>query len=176
MLRPRVGTVARVDPYLRSILDRLGPLDPIDVLGVTPVRLAQLAERFGESDWGRAHAPGKWPARTVLAHLADTELGLGFRFRQAVTVPPGDPPHALQPFDHDAWAARSSRADPHLALETFRALRAWNLTLFSGFSLEDWNADVFHHERGFESVDTMVRFLAGHDLHHLDQLETVARG
>ncbi len=165
-----------MDPYLQRILDRLGPLDPIDVLGATPTILADLAERFGERDWNTSHAVGKWPARTILAHLADTELGLAFRFRQAVSVPAGDPPHAVQPFDHDAWAERSGRADPWLALEAFRALRAWNLTLFSGFSLDDWGRDVFHHERGFESVDTMVRFLAGHDLHHLDQLQAIARG
>ena len=168
--------MSRVDPYLQRILARLGPLDPIDVLAATPARLTELAERFGESDWNRSYAPGKWPARTVLAHLADTELGLGFRYRQAVSVPPGDPPHAVQPFDHDAWAARSARADPYVALEAFRALRAWNLALFAGFSLDDWTAEVFHHERGFESVDTMVRFLAGHDLNHLEQLETVAQG
>jgi hypothetical protein len=165
-----------VDPYLQRILDRLGPLDPIGVRAATPVRLAELAERLTASAWAASHAPGKWPARTVVAHLADTELGLGFRLRQAVSVPAGDPPHAVQPFDQDAWASRSSRVDPWLALEAFRALRALNLALFAGFSLADWTTDVFHHERGFESVDTMVRFLAGHDLHHLDQLEAVARG
>jgi hypothetical protein len=165
-----------VDPYLQRILGRLGPLDPIDVLTATPTIVAGVVERFAEGDWDRSHAPGKWPARTVLAHLADTELGMGFRLRQAVAVPAADPPHAVQPFDQDAWAARSSRADPWLALEAFRALRAWNLALFGGFSLDDWSRDVFHFERGFESVDTMVRFLAGHDLSHLDQLEAVARG
>ncbi len=165
-----------MDAYLERILERLGRLDPIDVLAATPMVLSSLAERFTEADWQRSHAPGKWPARTVLAHLADTELGMGFRFRQAVSVPASDPPHAIQPFDQDAWAERSSRADPSLALEAFRALRAWNLTLFGTFSLDDWSRDVFHHERGFESVDTMVRFLAGHDLSHLDQLEAVARG
>ena len=168
--------MARVDPYLRQILARLGTLDPIEVLAATPSRLAELAEGLTEPDWSRSHEAGKWPARTVLAHLADTELGLGFRLRQAIAVPAGEPPHAVQPFDQDAWAERSSRADPSIALETFRALRAWNLVLLAGFSLEDWGCDMFHHERGFESVDTLVRFLAGHDLHHLDQLERVARG
>jgi hypothetical protein len=165
-----------VDPYLRRILTRLGDADPIEVLGSTPSRLSELVERLGADGLERSHGPDKWPAKVVVAHLADTELGMGFRFRQALAVPPGDPPHAVQPFDQDAWASRSSRVDPWLALEAFRALRALNLALFAGFSLADWTTDVFHHERGFESVDTMVRFLAGHDLHHLDQLEAVALG
>ena len=163
-----------MDDYLRSILERLGDLDPIDVLAATPTRLATLAELLGEADWERSHAPGRWPARTVVAHLVDTELGLGFRLRQTVATPTGAPPHTVQPFDQDAWALRSSRSDPWLTLEAFRALRAWNLSLMTTFSLDDWGREMDHHERGHESVDTLVRFLAGHDLHHLVQLETVA--
>ncbi|TVR92483.1 MAG: DinB family protein [Trueperaceae bacterium] len=165
-----------MDPYLRSILGRLGDLDPIDVLTATPIRLADLADVLTDEGWSASHAPGKWPAGTVLAHLVDTELGLGFRLRQAVTAPLDLGAHRVQPFDQDAWAARSARADPSLALEAFRALRAWNLTLLAGFSLDDWMREMLHHERGLESVDTLVRFLAGHDLHHLDQLEAVAHG
>jgi len=165
-----------MDPYLHAILTRLGDLDPIDVLAATPSLLAALAERMSDTDWDTSHAPGRWPARTVLAHLADTELGLGFRLRQAVATTTSAPPHEVQPFDQDAWAARSGRTDPWLSLEAFRALRAWNLSLLSTFSLEDWSREMVHPERGTETVDALVRFLAGHDLHHLDQLETVARG
>jgi hypothetical protein len=163
-----------MDAYLSRILARLGPLDPIETLAATPGHLEALVARLGAHGLDASYAPGKWPARTIVAHLADTELGLGFRFRQAVSVAPGDPPHAVQPFDHDAWAARSTRLDPSLTVETFRALRASNLALFAGFSFDDWSTDVFHPERGFESVDAMVRVLAGHDLHHLDQLAAIA--
>ena len=163
-----------MDPYLRRIVSRLGTLDPITVLAATPTALEVLVQRLGESGLDASYAEGKWPARIIVAHLADTELGMGFRFRQAVAVAPGDAPHAAQPFDQDAWAERSARIDPSLAVDTFRAVRAWNLALFAGFSLDDWSTDVFHPERGFESVDMMVRFLAGHDLHHLDQLVAIA--
>lgn len=163
-----------MDPYLRRILTRLGDADPIEVLGSTPSRLSELVERLGADGLERSHAPTKWPAKVVVAHLADTELGMGFRFRQALAVPPGDPPHAVQPFDQDAWAARSGRLDVALSLEAFRAQRAVHLALFATLSLDDWATEVFHPERGFETVDQMVRFLAGHDLNHLDQLAVVA--
>jgi hypothetical protein len=165
-----------MDPYLTRIVSRLGPLDPIEVLAATPTALEGLVHRLGPDGLDETYEPGKWTARVIVAHLADTELGMGFRFRQAVAVAPDDAPHAAQPFDQDAWALRSRRADPSLAVETFRALRAWNLALFAGFALDEWSTDVFHPERGFESVDDMVRFLAGHDLHHLDQLVAIAGG
>jgi hypothetical protein len=163
-----------MDPYLRRIVSRLGTLDPITVLAATPTALEDVVHRLGERGLDDSYESGKWPARVIVAHIADTELAMGFRFRQAVAVPPGDAPHAVQPIDQDAWAARTSRTDPSLAIDTFRALRAWNLSLLTGFSLDDWSTDVFHPERGFETVDLMVRFLAGHDLNHLDQLVAIA--
>ncbi len=79
----------------------------------------------------------------------------------------------LQAFDQDVWAERYARLDPALAVEAFRGLRAWNLSLLATLSLEDWLAEGYHPERGFESVDLMVRFLAGHDINHLAQLESI---
>jgi hypothetical protein len=71
------------------------------------------------------------------------------------------------------WAQRYARLDPALAVEAFRGLRAWNLALLTTLTLEDWLAEGYHPERGFESVDLMVRFLAGHDINHLAQLESI---
>ena len=75
--------------------------------------------------------------------------------------------------EQDSWATRYKKMDAALAVETFRALRAWNIALFSTFGLEDWNKEVTHPARGVESIDLMVRFLAGHDLNHLKQLEAI---
>ena len=109
--------------------------------------------------------------RHILAHLADVELGVGFRIRQMVAGV-----EVLQPFDQDAWAAPYGRLEPTLALETFRALRAWNLARYASFTFEDWLREVHHPERGLFSVDLSVRVSAGHDLNHLAQLEQIAGG
>jgi len=151
---------------LEHYLTLLGDLDPIEVLQVTPAHLSALLETSSPDDWDRPWAPGKWTVRQILAHLADVELGMGFRIRQTVSTPG----LAVQAFDQDAWARPYARLDPALAVEAFRALRAWNLALFANLTLEDWLAEGFHPERGFESVDVMVRMLAGHDLNHLPQL------
>lgn len=154
------------DPVTRY-LALLGELDAIAVLQATPVRLLTLFEAMSLEDLDEPYAPGKWTRRHVIAHLADVELVMGFRFRQLAAVPGVE----LQTFDQDVWSSRYRQLEPSLAVEAFRALRAWNLALFTTFSLEDWLAEAFHPERGFESNDLMVRMLAGHDLNHLRQLE-----
>lgn len=157
-----------MDPYQKQLADRLGDADPIEVLTATPARLLALAEATDPAAWAARARPDGWSAGAVLAHLADVELGMGFRLRQAVAGVP-----EAQSFDQDAWARRYARLDPTLAVEAFRALRAWNLALFATFDLDDWLATVVHPERGAESVDEVVRALAGHDLRHLDALEAL---
>lgn len=149
-----------------TYISLLGELDPIDVLRATPTRLKEYAETASPLVLDSGYAPGKWSPTEVLAHMADVEVVMGFRLRQLAAVPGVE----LQAFDQDTWASRYKRLDPALAVEAFAALRAWNLALVSGFSLEDWLAEAYHPERGFESADLMVRMMAGHDINHLAQL------
>jgi len=158
-----------MNAYLQRILERLGDHDPIEVLQATPQRLAALLEEMAPSVLETRYGVGKWDARHVFAHFADVELGMGFRLRQTLA----EPGIELQGFDQDVWAQRYARLDPALAVEAFRGLRAWNLALLTTLTLEDWLAEGYHPERGFESVDLMVRFLAGHDINHLAQLESI---
>jgi hypothetical protein len=160
-----------MDPYIERIFQRLGDNDPITVLESTPRRLELMMDRFFETDFERSYAPDKWSARQIIAHLADTELGLGFRFRQAITVDHYTPDE----FDQDAWATRYKRLDAAVAFETFRSLRHWNLALFATFDLEDWGRSIAYPAPGITNVDDMVRFLACHDLNHLQQLEWIVQ-
>ncbi|HEX7022455.1 MAG TPA: DinB family protein [Trueperaceae bacterium] len=159
-----------MNAYTDRILGYLSDQDPIAVLEASPARLHELFEAFADPDWERSYAPGKWSARDLVAHLADAELGMGFRLRQVLAGAP------IQSWDQDAWASRYQRLEPSLAVETFRALRAWNLALLTTFTLDDWLAEAPHPELGPLSVDMMVRMLAGHDLNHLRQLEQIAAG
>ena len=161
-----------MDDYIKRLLNLLGRRDPITVLETTPQRLEGYLLGFFDPDFERSYAPGKWTAREILAHFADVELALGFRLRQAVA----EENYRPQPFDQDLWARRYAKLEPSLAVETFRALRAWNLALLVTFDLQDWNAHVDYPFKGIDTVDDMVRFLAGHDLNHLGQLEVIAQG
>jgi hypothetical protein len=82
--------------------------------------------------------------------------------------------HRIQPFDQDLWARWYGAAEADLAIASHAALRAWNLNLFRSLVPDDLARVTHHPERGDESVDRMIRMLAGHDLNHLDQLEAIA--
>lgn len=146
--------------------ERLAGRDPIEVLQTTPALLSELFDELTEIDLETPYAPGKWNPRQLIAHLADVELATGWRLRQTVAAPGVE----LSLWDQDVWAQRYQRLDPALALEAFRAQRAWNLAFLASLELQDWLAEAYHPERGFESLDFMVRYLAAHDLNHLAQL------
>lgn len=156
--------------YRERILGLLGERPVVESLQATPARIEALAARLGAAGLARAYAPGKWTARQIFAHLADAEIGVGFRLRQALS----EPNHVVQPFDQDRWAARYPALDGLVAARAFCALRVWNLELVRTLTEADLARPVFHPERGLESVGITVRMLAGHDLNHLAQLETIA--
>ncbi|HEU0108708.1 MAG TPA: DinB family protein, partial [Vicinamibacteria bacterium] len=79
--------------------------------------------------------------------------------------------HTIQPFDESAWARRYENVDAEAALGAFLAQRRWSLALFQKLSPADLGREAIHPERGAETLDTIIRLLAGHDLNHLAQLE-----
>jgi DinB superfamily len=156
--------------YRSRMLGLLGQMDPLSSLSTSVPRATAVFERLREKGMERSYAPGKWTAREIFCHLADAEIGTGFRIRQALA----EERHRVQAFDQDAWATRYRKAEAGLAMAAFKALREWNLALFRSLTPEDRSRVVVHPERGEESVDVMIRMLAGHDLNHLAQLEQIA--
>jgi hypothetical protein len=160
------GTIFPVNPYASQLGDR----NAREVIAETSQQLAALAERLGPDGLERSLAPGKWPARAILCHLADCETVFAFRLRQALA----EPSHVIQPFDQDAWASRYSDADARTALAVFSAVRRWNLALLDTVTPEELSKTLNHPERGDMTFQTVVETMGGHDLNHLRQLETIA--
>ena len=158
------------NPYTVRLLSYLGERDPLEVLSQTPGRLRALRQRIGVRGLEKSAAAGKWTSRQIFAHLADVEIAFGFRIRQVLA----EADHRIQPFDQDAWARRYSDSDPEAAVEAFGALRSWNLALLRGLGPQELARKVFHPERGEETLDLMIRMLAGHDLNHTAPLESIA--
>jgi hypothetical protein len=160
-------TTAADGSYRARILGLLGDRNPVESLQSTAGRVEALASRLGEAGLSRSYGPGKWTGKQILAHLADAEVATGFRVRQILA----QDNHTIQPFDESAWARRYHDVDVQAALGSFLALRRWNMALLRGLDAQDFARPAVHPERGPETLDTIVRMLAGHDLNHLAQLE-----
>ena len=143
--------------------------DAFEVLSETPGRLQTLVETLGEAGMKRSYAPGKWTLNEVLCHLADCELTFGYRWRQTAA----QEHHIIQPFDQDAWGTPYAELDAKLALASFRANRAWNLSWLKLLTPAQLEKGVTHPERGDLTLYTLMKIAAGHDLNHLAQFEKV---
>lgn len=153
--------------YRDRLLGLLGDRNPVESLESSAKRVEAVARRLGDAGLGRSYGPGKWTGKQILAHLADAEVGIGFRTRQVLA----EDDHTIQPFDESVWARRYDDVDVEAALASFLALRRWNLAMFRRLSASDLGREAIHPERGPETLGTIVRLLAGHDLNHLAQLE-----
>jgi len=153
-------------PYSKDLDSR----EPIAALRDTTSRIGEIARQWSPADFERSYAPGKWSARQVLVHLAQTELALGTRARHALTTPN----YAAQSFDQDKWMALESGLDGTAALNAFLALAAMNLALFASLSAADRETTLSHPEYGALTVDWIVHQMAGHQIHHLKQLQAFA--
>lgn len=148
----------------------LGSRNALETVAQTPERIASLAAAIGHKRMGESPAPGKWSPREIVAHLADCELVFGFRLRQTIAE---DNP-TIQPFDQEKWAAVYATYDTAAALETFAALRRWNLAFLRALKPADFERKVTHPERGEMPFQTLVETMGGHDLNHIGQLERIA--
>ena len=152
------------NPYEKFLDGR--PLDVI--LAATPNAIAEYLEILGPKQ-EKPPAPGKWSATEIVCHLADCEIVFAFRLRQTLAE---DGP-TIQPFDQDKWAVQYPGISAALALETFSALRKWNLLLIQSASPSAAGRIMTHPERGAMTFQTIVQTMAGHDLNHLAQLRRI---
>ncbi len=154
-----------LNPYASFVQSR----DPLEEIRNTPARLEDLVGKFSAEKLAAPPSPGKWSARDILSHLADTEVAFAFRLRQALA----EDHHVIQPFDQDAWARTYPNYDARAAVAAFSAFRRWNLVLIEGLKPADYEKPVSHPERGQMTLRTVVETMAGHDRNHIRQIESL---
>ncbi len=136
--------------------------DVITGLAVTPERIAAAL------DAAPPHSGDGWSAAEVVAHLADTEVLRGWRFRRIISE---DAP-VVESFDEEAWARafRYEERDLTTSLATLEINRRSNLELLrlAGESALDrtWQ----HPQRGPLTLGDLVNHTSDHDLTHLRQI------
>jgi hypothetical protein len=143
-------------------------LDVLKCLEDTPARIESLVRGWPREKDEHSHAPGKWTARQIVVHLAQSELALTTRVRFAASAPG----YVAQPFDQDAWIALD-HADGPTAVDAYVALRRFNLAMFKNMSPKLRKQPFTHPEYGELTPDWVAAQLAGHELHHLRQLKQI---
>ncbi len=159
------GTTA---DYQQKLMGLLGDRDPLKVMVQTPNELARIVKENTAEVLRTRPFPGKWTPNEVIGHLTDSEWVYGYRVRLILCE---NQPTILG-MDQDLWVAgqRHNDRDPGELVEMFRQLRQCNLHVWKHLSPADHARTGQHNERGAESLGTMLRMEAGHDLSHLDQI------
>jgi len=157
--------------YTRRILSNALGQDPIKIQSKTNRKLGRLIKGVPTVKLRKRPAPEKWSVAEILAHLADVEIVIGWRMRSIL----GDPGTHVQAYDQNAWvtAGHYEKRDPHKSIELHRVVREANLALVTSISPAQWKHFGQHAERGQESIEHIVRMVAGHDINHVLQIEGI---
>jgi len=111
--------------------------------------------------------PGKWSARQIVHHLADSEMTAAVRFRLLLA----EEKPVIKGYDQDRFAGRLHYERPHEAsLELFRSSRAATAELMGCLTEADWLREGTHSEMGRFGMDTWLRVYAPHAHRHADQI------
>lgn len=159
------------EEYRQRVLSHVEGRDPLKMQAAAPQKLERLLKGLRASQARKRPALTKWSINEIVAHLADTELVVGFRLRMIL----GEPGVPIQAFDQDEWvkALHYEKRDLRQSCAQFRAFREANLALLKALAPEQWKHHGLHAERGEETIETIVHMIAGHDINHMKQIEKI---
>jgi hypothetical protein len=130
-------------------------------------RVAEALAGASDVELDARPAPGKWTAREVVHHLADSELTAAVRARLLVAV---DRPQIVG-FDQDEFARRLHYDRPiEASLEAFKAARRSTSDLLERLSDEDWIREGSHTEHGRYTLERWLELYAPHAHKHAEQI------
>jgi hypothetical protein len=117
-------------------------------------------------------APGKWTAREVVHHLADSEMTAAVRLRLLLAT---DRPQIVG-YDQDEFARRLHYdRSIEASLDAFNAARRSTAELLDRLTEPEWLREGVHTEHGRYTVDKWLEIYAAHAHGHAEQIK-VARG
>jgi hypothetical protein len=115
--------------------------------------------------------PGKWTAREVVHHLADSEMTSAIRLRTLLAV---DNPQIFG-YDQDEFARRLYYDRPiEASLEAFKGARRSSAEILDRMTDAEWAREGTHTEHGRYGVTRWLEIYAAHAHQHAVQIQ-VAR-
>ena len=157
--------------YIARLLGYLGDQDALKVLSSTPKKIRKLIKGEKKKKLFKKPEPSKWSVAEIIAHLAETELVMGWRYRSIAEKNEVE----IQSFEQDDWAknSRYEQSDVEEMLEMYQVLRKANVKFLKGLPKEKFENFGMHEERGKETIAHIMRLEAGHDLNHFMQINAI---
>lgn len=112
--------------------------------------------------------PGKWSAREIVHHLADSESTSAIRLRRLLAE---DHP-VIEGYDQDQFAIRLKYNEREIepSLEALRSARATTTQILNLMTEADWNREGEHTESGRYTVEDWLEIYAAHAHNHASQI------
>jgi hypothetical protein len=112
-------------------------------------------------------APGKWSAREIVHHLADSEMTAAIRLRRLLA----EESPTIVGYDQEEFARRLYYNRPIAgSLEAFGAARKATAEILERMSDEEWARAGRHSESGPYSVARWLEIYADHAHNHAQQI------
>lgn len=112
-------------------------------------------------------APGRWSAREIVHHLADSEMTSAIRLRRLLAE---DRP-MIQGYDQEEFARRLHYNRPiQASLDAFRAARQTTAEILDRLTETDWTREGTHSDSGRYTVERWLEIYAEHAHNHADQI------
>lgn len=113
-------------------------------------------------------ASSEWTPRTIVHHLADSEMTSAIRLRRLIVE--DDP--LIQGYDEAQFASRLTTDRPiEPSLEAMRWARESTVQILERLSDDDWRRAGTHSESGPYSVEDWLTIYANHGHDHAKQIE-----
>ncbi len=124
-----------------------------------------------EKDLDARPAPGKWSAREIVHHLADSEMTSAVRLRLLVA---SDRPQ-IAGYDQEEFARRLYYDRPiEASLDAFKSARRTTGEILDRMTEAEWAREGTHTEHFRYTVEQWLEIYAGHAHNHAQQIR-VAR-
>lgn len=127
-----------------------------------------------ERDLARTYAPGKWPVRFLLHHLADSETVLFDRIRRVLS----EPRQVLWVFDQDAWAQGLdySQVPLDISRRIYESVREAVIYYAGRYYERKGHLEFVHSVTGVRTLKDELDKVASHNEHHLQQIRLALAG
>ena len=112
-------------------------------------------------------APGKWSAREIVHHLADSEMTSAIRLRLLLAT---ERP-TIAGYDENLFARRLHYDRPiDASLDALKAARRTSAELLDAMTDADWAREGTHTDSGRYTMDTWLEIYAVHAHNHAAQI------